>query len=309
MPKFSSEGRVGLIMEIAVIILDRIHVTAGYIIWPLFIFGALLIVDWIFRGEWRDKHREPPLLKRTVAYSLTAFLCLGALAGWLVFRIKSVDKPEVARTTAPVETTKPETSPPPPAPQENDPRSAPKHKKEKPAEDIHAGPIEQGPCSNLQMGGSGNQSTINCGPQLPPARAIPPAKLTSFTDELRRATGTVQIVTFSEGDAEDVSNLHRQLAEAFRGAGWDVVYPEDDGNANHVAVATNDGTKRLGENSFVCAPQSNSNETSNGAIAALGRAGLPCVKDSDFYMPYGRAAVMANSHPTLVILISKRIAR
>jgi hypothetical protein len=39
----------------------------------------------------------------------------------------------------------------------------PKPKTEQPPQDNRVGSVEQGPCSNLQIGGSGNQATTNCG--------------------------------------------------------------------------------------------------------------------------------------------------
>lgn len=58
MPKISFEGMAGLLMEIIVIILEQVHVTAAYIIWPLFIFGAYLIGDAIWRGEWKKSMKN-----------------------------------------------------------------------------------------------------------------------------------------------------------------------------------------------------------------------------------------------------------
>lgn len=92
MLKFSAEGRLGLLMEIIVIILERLNVTAGYVIWPLFGLGAFLIADWIWRGEWKQKHTAPAIKKRVILYSLFSFICLSTLAVWLIYRIRYVDK-------------------------------------------------------------------------------------------------------------------------------------------------------------------------------------------------------------------------
>jgi len=91
MPKFSGEGRLGLLMEISVIILDRLHVTAGYIIWPLFGLGALLIADWIWRGDWKQKHGEAAN-KRVWVYSVISLVFLCSVAVWLVYGIRYLEK-------------------------------------------------------------------------------------------------------------------------------------------------------------------------------------------------------------------------
>lgn len=44
-----------------------------------------------------------------------------------------------------------------------EPKPKLKPKAEQQAQDNHVGSVEQGPCSNLQIGGSGNQATVNCG--------------------------------------------------------------------------------------------------------------------------------------------------
>jgi hypothetical protein len=164
----------------------------------------------------------------------------------------------------------------------------------------------KGDCSPNQIGVT---NTNNCGPQLPPARVLSPEKLISLCDELKHAIGSVQIVWFTEDDAEEVSNLHKQLASAFRCATWSVVYPQEMGNPNSIMATTNQGAKRLGGKSLVCAAKEESDETASKAVIALGNAGLTCLQDSDFYMSYGYAALMANAKPTLVILISKRMPK
>jgi hypothetical protein len=190
---------------------------------------------------------------------------------------------------------------PPPKSGDEKAKSGPKPA---PTPSINTGPITPGPCSNIQIGGSNNQATTNCGPQLPPKRVLSPEKLISLVGELKTAVGSVQVVAFSEDDEDDVLGLTKQLQAAFRSSGWSLIQSFDLGNANLVMVSRDGQAKRLGGKSLVCT--GNANESVKKALAALGNAGLNCLQDSDFYSTYGpHSYVQAD----LVILISKRIPK
>ncbi|HXM97762.1 MAG TPA: hypothetical protein VN982_04750 [Candidatus Dormibacteraeota bacterium] len=81
----------------------------------------------------------------------------------------------IARATPTVEPSPAVQQPPPPQPAnfpngKNQPRTT--RRKEPEKSQPTTGPITTGPCSNVQVGGSENQATVNCGPPPPPSRSI-----------------------------------------------------------------------------------------------------------------------------------------
>jgi len=215
MPKFSGEGRLGLLMEIVVIILERLHVTAGYVIWPLFGFGALLIADWIWRGEWKEKHEEAPAIKkRQYIYGGASFICLFLLAVWLIHGIKSIERYSESDSLK-VENTKPRVQVPT---QETPEKESAKneHKSGRPPKSeppITTGPISPGPCSNVQIGGSGNQATTNC--VAPPDRDWKPTQRQQGQLSLHSAS----VHIFAVQDQEAI-RLSQKIADTLSNLGW-----------------------------------------------------------------------------------------
>jgi hypothetical protein len=102
---------------------------------------------------------------------------VGGFLLWLMLR--PFDKPTPsAAIGAPKAQQRPEPPQPDVKPQESSqPQSPRKHGDKKDGGKIEqhgtgsgavGGSVQQGPCSSLQIGGSGNQSTVNCGPPPPP---------------------------------------------------------------------------------------------------------------------------------------------
>lgn len=228
MPKFSSEGRIGLIMEIAVIILDRLHITPGYIIWPLFIFGALLIADWILRGEWRGRHAETALQKRVAIYSLSALICLGGLAGWLIYRLKTVNSSETVKNVQPQHSTPQLPTPVQPMP-ERDKSISSSHE---PIEKHPSAQTKSKPQSSYSVtnpsGSIINQASPNYGKQIinnvPPSRVRSDEQLAAFEFEFNKVKhGAIRVVFASSAD--DVFPLSQQICAVALRAKWGTSCP------------------------------------------------------------------------------------
>jgi hypothetical protein len=113
---------------------------------------------------------------------------------------KDENKPGEKKTT-PKDTVKPKPKPVSPQP-------------------ITTGPISTGPCSNVQVGGSNNQATVNC---ASPSRVLSADNLQKFKAALVGRTGGIASVR-KAGSSDDVDPLVEQLTEALIAAGWGGVY-------------------------------------------------------------------------------------
>lgn len=74
-----------------------------------------------------------------------------------------------------------------------------------------AGPITQGPCSNVQLGGSNNQATTNCAA----VRSLTPDEKAQFIQNARKAPGTVTVWAVETGQS-----LGADIFDALHAAGW-----------------------------------------------------------------------------------------
>lgn len=102
MVKLSTEATVGLLFEVAVGLLDHLHVQEPLIIWGLFLVGLALIADSIIRGEWAEKISDPKVrTRRRVVYGVVAFLCLSVFGWWIFARLYTQHAHETARSTPP----------------------------------------------------------------------------------------------------------------------------------------------------------------------------------------------------------------
>ncbi len=82
------------------------------------------------------------------------------------------------------------------------------------------GSITTGPCSTVQIGGSDNQSQINCVPQ---ARRL--------TDEEKTRLGSLtntplDLIVWAHGEDKNAWNLGQDICLALRNAGWRIQHPE-----------------------------------------------------------------------------------
>ncbi|HKV47351.1 MAG TPA: hypothetical protein VJN69_04615 [Candidatus Acidoferrales bacterium] len=257
-------------------------------------------------------------IESTWAFVLVIALGAAAVGGFLAWVADASYKnsPEYAHSRSSSSVDGPARPDPPPyqsAPTlSTRPTHAPSHSGQiKPNGQVNTGDITQ-MCGAIVLGGENNSASVSCGPQMPPRRIISPAKQTSLSDALKENAGSVQIVSFSNDDSEDVLNLAAQLNKTFQDAGWRIVPTFDGGEANNVVVATANGPKRLGGKSLVCAPAATAtSEITQSVVSAFKAAGIPCIVDSDFALPmgYGPMAWRSGVHPDMMILISKRIPR
>jgi len=82
---------------------------------------------------------------------------------------------------------------------------------------VQSGPITQGPCSSLQQGGSGNQSTVNC----VNLRSLTVDEKTQLIQNLSQTTGTVTVWAVESGES-----LGEDIYDALHTAGWQMQEPE-----------------------------------------------------------------------------------
>jgi hypothetical protein len=96
MPKLSGEATIGLLFEVVVGILDRLHFREPLFIWGLFAVGLLLIGDGIVRGDWANEISDPRVKRqRRFLYGGLAAICLFAFGCWIFVRLRE-RKPDQA---------------------------------------------------------------------------------------------------------------------------------------------------------------------------------------------------------------------
>lgn len=114
MPKISLEGTIGLILEVALGILDHLHVQEPFIVWGLFLLGLGLISDAIIRSDWvcnletigaRNKRRALGMVPVLIAFAL--------FGGWIYGRSRVEPKSIVAVMPITQAAVTPQTAPAP----------------------------------------------------------------------------------------------------------------------------------------------------------------------------------------------------
>src|SRR6202521_2730496 len=124
---------------------------------PCFLLACWIVV----------KQIRPPKLRRIMAAICFLVICGGFF--WMNARLRPASSasanngPVQSQSDKPADA-KPEEKKPDKkdqATKKSEPK--PKPKVEQPAQDIHVGDVTSGPCSNTQIGGSGNTATTNCG--------------------------------------------------------------------------------------------------------------------------------------------------
>jgi hypothetical protein len=150
---------VGLVLALVIWGLQLVGVTVNVYLGGFVLavaFGLMAYAFWIWEGA---SHWHVALRFGTI---LVAALLYGALIERQVVAELRRENPSVQHTNQPQDN--PDTKDQDAKKQE--PKPKPKPKSDKPKPDIKVGPVEQGPCSNLQIGSSGSQ-TVNCGPPPP----------------------------------------------------------------------------------------------------------------------------------------------
>jgi hypothetical protein len=186
---------------------------------------ATLLVLAVMAATWTFHYTElgGKKLKRTAPVGLA--LAVLALLIFLMGRrfdqsargIPTAENQQQTRTPDPPLPTPPEVKPEEKKPDKKD-QDAKKLKPEpnvdKPKQDIKTGNIDQGACSNLQIGSSGNQ-TVNCGP---PSRRIPSEIRPSLIEILSKSPGDITV----ESLVSDSEGLRFALdwREVLGAAGW-----------------------------------------------------------------------------------------
>jgi hypothetical protein len=82
------------------------------------------------------------------------------------------------------------------------------------------GSITTGPCSNVQIGGSGNQAQTNCVPQARRLSDQEKAELASLSNT------PLDLIVWAHGDDKNAWNLGQDICFALRSAGWRIQHPE-----------------------------------------------------------------------------------
>ena len=135
----------------------------------------MLTGHYIWKGEWHENHPDAKSRKkRRIRFSFLAVFLLGGIAIFIGFRLNEIEESPTAgeRLTT-------ETKPNPASsvltariePKKEQSKAAPRARLSSPLSpgNIKIGDVRTGDCSNIQIGGSGNTATTNCGP--------PPLKL------------------------------------------------------------------------------------------------------------------------------------
>lgn len=85
------------------------------------------------------------------------------------------------------------------------------------------GSITAGPCSNIQVGGSGNTSAVNC---APPSRIPSDKQMEDFKAILEKAN-KITIRIFPAGSTDDVPPIRRKLCDALHQIHWPFATAKD----------------------------------------------------------------------------------
>jgi hypothetical protein len=195
------------------------------------VIGSLLGVGFLFAGHLHrdDRIKQPWGLARIVRVSAT--LLLFGTAGWTIwhFAQKRISDEKPAADTSPSSSKQREAQPGtsqttqapirPPSGTAPDLKAARPNKPKTPTSSgglnnssTVGGNITQGPCSNLQIGGTGNSASTNCGPQL----RFPESSIVKLAELLAAQHGTVSIDVKNADSmtSRDANNLLTAFAKA-----------------------------------------------------------------------------------------------
>jgi hypothetical protein len=132
--------------------------------------------------------------------------------------VEQVPEPNGRNQPPPQFHTEPEPEPKPKGIPKKGEKQKPSQKSQPPS--ITTGPISTGPCSNVQVGGSRNEATTNCGT---PSRALEEDKVKNFASVLAKTNGTLRVKLSTT--AEDAFPLSQQLCKAAEEANWSIACP------------------------------------------------------------------------------------
>jgi hypothetical protein len=186
---------------------------AGHYLWIVFGHAWVLVVAvFVFVGQFEN----------VFGFKLTIprWIRLGAIIGVVFFAQAKVywelveNLPVVLRTA------------PPPAPTiihtlgSKQPRPGPTSQQQSGKNNVQTGPITSGPCSNLQIGGSNNQGTIdNCQATIisaPPDRTLSDSQERAISEIAKDISPEVKVVVEHPSDYESseyAKTIHDALAE------------------------------------------------------------------------------------------------
>jgi len=85
MPKISIEATFGLLFEVAVGILDHLHIGERWIIWGLFAFGLVLLSDSVIRSDWVKNQSLPKTRLKRRILGMLPVVAGAAIFGFLIF--------------------------------------------------------------------------------------------------------------------------------------------------------------------------------------------------------------------------------
>ncbi len=203
MPRISVEGTIGLVLEVVLGILDHLHVREPIIVWGLFAVGLILISDSILRSEWASKAEAKAVrIKRRVFGMIPVVIVFGLFGWWIFGRDRATATAAVSPQSIQHAVPAPQGTPTPApttSPSSDRPTAKPAKKPAPPASQNAGGNgnvqvgggVTAGPCSNVQIGGTGNQATTNC---LPPQRHLSSEFIADVSKCLSRRPGTVSIL-------------------------------------------------------------------------------------------------------------------
>jgi hypothetical protein len=157
MPKLSYEGLLGTLIALVVVILDQAGVKNPYVLWIAFALALSLCLDATIRSDLSG--RKKALGSGIIVLVFTLFALYLVRQPRPTSEAKVVQLPVVQENRPALPADVPQVKPIPKVPKK---LPSPKIEQHGNASGAVGGDVTQGPCSNLQVGGSGNQSTINC---------------------------------------------------------------------------------------------------------------------------------------------------
>jgi len=206
----------------------QMSVDAGYVrdyAWAVPWVWALCVALWALwlvthdkvRNQWlRSFHDRAGrwVIALRIALFVMVFFCVGSLPGWILKKPVASTIPKAAPQQEPQQS-KPEGK-------NGDKKDSkkqvtkPKPKAEKPSPDISVGSISQGPCGNVQVGGSNNTATTNC---VSPSRVLTAEKAKQLTRDFAQIPH-LNTSIFPAGISDDVQPVFLQLCNIIMDSSW-----------------------------------------------------------------------------------------